>query len=73
VRVQGYGFASDSRIRLTQIFSAATIYGHYVGGDGKTYILTDFSVLPHCQNFYVTLYGSTGTVTAAKSITSMCP
>jgi hypothetical protein len=74
IEVNGYGFAADSRVKLKELIQSSPVfYGQYVGGNGTTSILTDFTQLPHCQHFDVIVYGSTGTYTAMHTITSVCP
>lgn len=74
IEVLGSGFATDSRVMLTQTTPGYNIYnGYYVGGNGSTQILTDFYDLPRCYQYKVTVYGSTGTATAPNTISSLCP
>lgn len=71
VEVTGTNFASDTRTKLKAGVTEYT--GSYQGGNGVTSILTDFYNLPHCTNFNVTVFGSTGIATAASTIASVCP
>lgn len=74
IEVEGTGFAPDSRVKVhldTQF--GGDYFGNYVGGNGKTRILTDFTGLPHCQHFDVYVFGSTGTAGAEHTIISVCP
>ncbi len=73
VDVNGYGFATDSRVTL-KISGVESYYsGSYTGGNGSTRILTDFYFLPHCTYFDVKVAGSSGIVTSAAQIASVCP
>lgn len=74
VEVQGSGFANDSRVRLFEVIAGSPMFpGKYIGGDGSTKIYTDFTNLPHCQHYDVTVFGSSGTATFAHTIASLCP
>src|SRR3989344_3971527 len=74
VLVQGYGFAFNSRVTLQQHSASGTVYsGIYMGGNGSTYISTDFYYLPHCYNYSVHVNGSTGSTTYSQTLASMCP
>jgi hypothetical protein len=73
LEVNGTGFAPDSRVSLKRIGTESIYYGRYVGGNGSTKILTDFYYLSNCAQFSVTVYGSTGTLTASEPISSLCP
>ena len=74
IEVTGKGFAEDTRARLhLNTPPGGDFTGHYVGGDGMTKILTDFTDLPHCGHYDVIVYGSTGTATAVNIVATMCP
>ena len=71
ISVTGAGFATDSRVKLllpTQVYS-----GSHVGGDSSATILTDFTDLPRCSTFDITVYGGSGTVTKPNAVSTICP
>jgi hypothetical protein len=71
VEVKGKDFSTDSRIKLLEGLNEYT--GSYQGGNGKTYILTDFYNLPRCKFFDVEVAGSSGVASEKKAVASVCP
>src|SRR3989344_1421162 len=58
VKVTGKYIGDEARMKLTK--GEATFEGMYQGGDGRTWLLTDFLGLPHCQIYNVVVNGPNG-------------
>lgn len=71
VKAWGEHIGTEARMKLTA--GGEEYLGMYQGGDGETWILTDFLGLPHCQTYNVVVSGDNGVGEYPAGVDTVCP